>query len=123
VRAELYRPEAPDEVVAVAVWNGRSVDLDVRDPSPAEVERIFRPTPVVVDDPSQRRPGARGAVVLEPGDLAWFRAALLARAPVLGLAVRFVVTAGEGGWDPAGDYRTFSQQIDRLTRPTGRSAN
>ena len=32
-----------------------------------------------------------------------------------GLTVRFVSTVREGGWDPAAQYRTFEEQIGRLT--------
>jgi hypothetical protein len=52
--------------------------------------------------------------LLQPGSLEWFRAALLARVPALGLSVRFVPGIVEGGWDPAAQYRTFEEQVDRL---------
>jgi len=54
-------------------------------------------------------------VLLEPGSSAWFRAALLTRARALGLSVRFVAPEIVGGWDPAAAYRTFDEQIERLT--------
>lgn len=115
MRAELYRPDRPEEVVAVASWDGREAHLEAKDASVAGLERILRPAPVVVDDASLRRQGTHGAALLQPGDLGWFRAALLTRAPELGLAVRFTSSVREGGWDPAGEYRTFEEQVDRLT--------
>jgi hypothetical protein len=53
--------------------------------------------------------------VLQPGSLEWFRSALSTRAPSLGLAVRFVVDDVRNGWDPAANYRTFEQQVRRLS--------
>jgi hypothetical protein len=115
VRAELHRPDAPDAVVAVATWDGTQTRLDVKDPSVPGLDRIFRTTPIAIDDPSLRHPGTSGPVVLQPGDLEWFRAALLTRAPELGLAVRFVSGAVVGGFDPASQYRSFEEQVERLT--------
>jgi len=115
VRAELYRPDAPDAVVAVATWDGRQARLDVKEASVPGLDRIFRPTPIAIDDPALRHPGTSGPAVLQPGDLEWFRAALLIRAPELGLAVRFVSGAVVGGFDPASQYRSFEEQVERLT--------
>jgi len=115
VRAELYRPDAPNAVVAVATWDGRQARLDGKDASVPGLDRIFRPTPIAIDDPALRHPGTSGPVVLQPGDLEWFRAVLLTRAPELGLAVRFVSGAVVGGFDPASQYRSFEEQVERLT--------
>jgi hypothetical protein len=115
VRAELYRPDAPDAVVAVATWAGRQARLDVKDAAVPGLDRILRPTPVVIDDPALRHLGTSGPVVLQPGGLEWFRAALLTRATELGLAVRFVPEVVEGGFDPAAQYRSFEEQVQRLT--------
>lgn len=115
MRAELYRPDAPNAVVAVATWDGRRARLDVKDASVPGLDRIFRPTPIAIDDPALRHPGTSGPVVLQPGDLEWFRAVLLTRAPELGLAVRFVSGAVVGGFDPASQYRSFEEQVERLT--------
>ena len=115
MRAELYRPDAPDAVVAVATWDGRQARLDVKDAPVPGLDRIFRPTPIAIDDPALRHPGTSGPVVLQSGDLPWFRAALLTRAPELGLAVRFVSGAVVGGFDPASQYRSFEEQVERLT--------
>jgi hypothetical protein len=114
VRAELYRPDDPDTVVAIALWlNGRA-HVDVREEI-AGVDRLLRATPVVTNDASLRQPGSSGDVVLDPGSAAWFRAALATRAPELGLAVRFVAERITGGWDPAAAYTTFEEQVERLS--------
>lgn len=115
MRAELYRPDDPDHVVAVATWKRGGTELETTDPSVDGLDRILRPTPIAIDDPSLRGPGTRGPVVLQPGGLDWFRAALMTRAPHLGLAVRFVADRGLGGWDPAAQYRTFDEQVERLS--------
>lgn len=114
MRAELYRIEDPERSVAVAVWTPGGVSLEVADPTVEGLDRLLRAIPVVVDDPSLRSLGTRGEVLLHPGSLEWFRAALIARAGELGLQVRFVREHVEGGWDPAAAYRTFEEQADRL---------
>jgi hypothetical protein len=114
IRAELYRPEDPAVVVAIATgWQGGAAI----EPVGAGVEgldRLLRATPVVVDDPSLRPLGAHGEVVLPPGTLEWFRTALLVRGGDAGLGVRFVADEVRNGWDPAANYRTFEEQIRRL---------
>lgn len=115
MRAELYRPDDPSSVVALATWvDGRAAVEAVE--APAEgLGSLIRATPVVVDDTTLRRPGTLGASLLEPGSGEWFRAALLGRAPALGLAVRFVAERVEGGWDPAQQFGKFEERVDRLT--------
>lgn len=113
IRAELYRPDDPESVVAVARWDGASARLEAAESVPG-LDALFRSTPVVVDDHALRPLGTHGPVVLQPGSLVWFRAALQVRAPALGLAVRFVADEIDNGWDPASNYRTFGQQVDRL---------
>lgn len=115
MRAELHRPEEPDRPVAVATWDGRRAHLEVLEGAPEGIEGILRPTPVVVEDASLRPLGTHGEVLLHPGTFEWFREALRARAEALGLAVRFVPARLEGGWDPAAAYRTFEEQVERLT--------
>ena len=115
MRAELYRPDDPDTPVAVATWSGGRASVEALDGAPEGLERLLHPTPVVVDDPSLRRPGTHGASLLEPGSGGWFRAALLTRAEAIGLSVRFVAETVEGGWDPAQQYGRFEDRIDRLT--------
>jgi hypothetical protein len=107
--------------VASATWlDGRAV-VESDDPDlKASIERAFRPVPVVVDDPSLRYPGTRGESVLQPGDLGWFRAVAQVRVPAeTGLVARSVPGVTVGGYDPAANYRRFSEQIERLeSRPT-----
>ena len=114
MHAELYRPAEPLRVVAVARWSGSGASIEVIEPVKG-LDKILRPTPVVVSDPALLPRGARGETVLQPGSLGWFREALLTRASSLGLAVRFVVDDVRNGWDPAANYRTFDEQVGRLT--------
>jgi hypothetical protein len=115
VRAELYRPDEPERVVAVAQWSGTGASIEVIEPAVEGLDRLLRPTPVVVTDAALLPRGAHGEAVLQPGSLAWFRAALFTRAPSLGLAVRYVVDDVRNGWDPAANYRSFDEQVRRLT--------
>lgn len=114
MRAELYRADDPEKLVAVATWSHGRATLEVIDPSVRGLDALLRPTPVVVDDPSLRRPGTRGESLLEPGSFGWFRAALVQRAEGLGLRVRFVASEIVGGWDPAASYRSFDEEVERL---------
>jgi hypothetical protein len=92
------------------------VVVDADDPKlRASIERAFRPVPVVVDDPSLRYPGTSGESVLHPGDLEWFRAVAHVRVTAeTGLIARSVPGVTVGGYDPAANYRRFSEQVDRL---------
>lgn len=119
MRAEIYRAESPDDVVAVATWRGRSAAIDVRDTTIEGLDGLVRSAPAVVDDPALRQQGTRGPSVLEPGDLEWFLAAVRTRAEDLGLRVRFIPATGAGGWDPASQYRTFAQQVRHLASERG----
>ncbi|MFB3738058.1 MAG: hypothetical protein ACE14W_03720 [Candidatus Velamenicoccus archaeovorus] len=117
MRVELFHPgtdDEPDRVVTVIRWDGRHAEVEPVGEPVEGLERLLRPTPAVVDDPSFRRAGTHGPTVLQPGDYDWFRAAILTRAPELGLSARFVSDVTEGGWDPAATYRTFEQQVERL---------
>ena len=118
MKAEFYRPEAADEVVGWARWPRVGESLSGTSPTAMEsLARIFRPTPVVVDDPSLRSFGTAGPAVLQPGSLQWFQAAARTRSRAQGLAVRFVAEEGEAmGWDPAGAYRPFSESVERRVR-------
>lgn len=120
MKAELYRPAPaegePEIIVAVATWADGSASVEVLDASVAGVDAVVRPTPVAVDDPALRPQGTRGEILLQPGDRDWFVAALRTRAEALGLAVRFVPEGGPGGWDPASQYRSFDEQVDKLAR-------
>ena len=114
--AEFARTDRPDEPVGRVRWMGPGVriesdDDDVR----AAIGTIFRPTSVVVDDPSLRTAGTSGDVELPPGSLRWFLAAARTRAEPAGLKVSFVPSgSGAAGWDPAGSYRTFGSQVERI---------
>ena len=116
MKVEFHRPDDRDTVVATATWDGSraSVSSGALDVA-AAVWKIFRPTPVVVDDAAYRRQGTRGEVLLQPGSLEWFRAAAHVRGPEAGLVARFVPGVGEGGFDPASNYRTFEEVVERLT--------
>ncbi|HEX5938225.1 MAG TPA: hypothetical protein VFZ75_11140 [Actinomycetota bacterium] len=109
-------PPPPIPAVASATWQDGRAIVESDDPElRAAIHRAFRPTPVVVDDPSQRYPGTSGELVLQPGDLAWFRGVALARVPAeTGLVPRFVPGVRVGGYDPAANYRRFSEQVERL---------
>ena len=118
MKAEFTRPDAPDDVVATATWDGAGVRLEAADPDAvAAAGRIFRPIPIVVDDPSLRGAGAAGPSTLEPGGLDWFMEAALSRAGAEGLQARLMATDRRMGWDPAGAYRTFRQTVDRASAP------
>lgn len=118
MRAAFYRPDNPDPVVGTAVWNGTGAVVEADDePIRQAIRRIFRPTPVLIDDPSMRSYGTAGPVVLPPGSLRWFRAVAETRCEAEGLEVRFVPESeGAMGWDPAGAYRTFNDAIERKER-------
>lgn len=113
-----------DGVAGRATWIGPHVRIEADD---AEVRsglaRVFRPTPVVVDDPSLRTAGTSGAVQLPPGTLMWFREAARLRGGEEGFRVVFV-PSGEGGsgWDPAGTYRPFVAQVERMEREPSEAA-
>ncbi len=102
--------------MATAVWDGRAAAVTSDDGRLREaLERVFRPTPVAIDDASYRRMGTSGVVVVQPGDLGWFRAAAIVRAPAeAGVIPRFVPEVVESGFDPAGNYREFEAQVERL---------
>lgn len=105
VRAEFFRGDDDDRPVGTAIWADRRVRMETGDRKVREaLARIFRASPVSVEDPAASDAGAAGGAVVEPGDLAWFRTAALVRGRDEGLRVRFVTDA-PGGWDPAGAYR------------------
>ncbi|MGH2556538.1 MAG: hypothetical protein ACRDHO_12575 [Actinomycetota bacterium] len=122
MRAAFYRLDSPDSVVGTATWNGAGAAVEADDETVHQaIRRIFRPTSVLIDDPSMRSYGTAGPVVLSPGSLNWFRAAAGARSGSEGLGVRFVPELeGTMGWDPAGAYRTFNDAIERKARVSPR---
>jgi hypothetical protein len=107
MRAEFFRLDSPDQVVGTAQWDGRRANVQSDDPEvEAALGRVFRASAVALDDPDTHIAGTRGEVVVEPGDLEWFRAAARVRGRREGLAVRFA-TEHPGGWDPALDPETY----------------
>jgi hypothetical protein len=124
--AEFYKEDAPEAVLGRATWDASGVSIDAADERIRDaLARIFRPVPVVVNDPSLRSYGTSGPVQLPPGGLLWFRAAAEARASDEALRVRLVPQARGAGWDPAGAYRTFNKQVERKelirAEPTARA--
>ena len=129
MRIEFARPSETDDdqplqataPVGTAVWTGEGADLQAADDDTrAALGRIFRPTPVATADGSYRRLGTHGDSVLQPGTLEWFRAAAFTRAPREGLVARMVPAVRDGaGWDPAAQYRTFEDAVERLESPRG----
>jgi hypothetical protein len=121
MKVEYHREDDPDAVVATAVWEGGEVAIATEDETvAAQLATAYRHTPVVADDGSYRRKGTTGVVVVQPGDLEWFRAASQVRGAALtGLVARLVPGVTEGGFDPAAGYRSFEAQIERLSSPRG----
>ena len=121
MRAEFYRADAPDQIVGQARWRSSGVEFLTEDaPVRAALQRIFRPTAVVVDDPSLRPFGTSGPIVLQPGGLRWFHEAALARAPAEGVVARLVPESGASvGYDPAGLYRPLNEQWERREGTAG----
>lgn len=108
MRAEFFRPDTPDEVLAVVVWDGRGASIETADDSVRQsLERIFRLSPV---SRGSGGPAARTAQAVEPGDLEWFRTVAMVRGEREELGVRFV-TDTPGGWDPAGTYRSMDRWV------------
>ena len=116
MRVEFHPSDRPDTVVATATWDGRSVSIEAQDDAiRSALAHAYRPSPVVVDDASFRRLGTSGEILVQPGSLEWFRAATLVRArQESGLNPRFVPGVTEGGFDPAAQYRSFDEAIERL---------
>ncbi len=119
MKTEFHNLEEPDQIVASVTWIDGRAQVTADDPAVAEKLRLaLRPTPVVVDDSSYRRLGTHGVVVVQPGDLEWFRAATMVRAPAeTGLVARLVPEVDRGGYDPAAGYRTFGSSMERLSDP------
>ncbi len=117
MQVEFYRAEDPETVAGIARWNGNEAELERAEDAAtgAAIVRIFRATPVVTDDASLRTLSGKGESVIEPGSLDWFREAALVRGPKVGLTPRFVPVIRPGdGFDPAAQYRTFTEQMARL---------
>jgi hypothetical protein len=109
-------PPPPEPAVATVGWEQGEVVVESDDRALADrLRHAFRPTPVVIDDPSLRPAGTRGELVLQPGDLEWVRAVAQVRVPAeVGLVPRYVTGPQIGGYDPAANYRRFREQVERL---------
>jgi hypothetical protein len=117
MRVEFSLPDDEAKTtVASAEWDGREVLVEADDDARRDaLTTAFRRTPVVTDDAAYRRLGTSGEVVVQPGDLEWFRAVAQTRVPAeTGLAPRFIPRAPLGGYDPAAGYRKFRDQIELL---------
>ena len=117
MRVEFASPDDEQKVtLATAAWHDGAVTISSEDEQlRTKLAHAFRRTPVVIDDPSYRRLGTSGPVVLQPGDLPWFRAVAQGRAEVeTGLEARFVPGTSVGGFDPAAGYLPFEEQVERL---------
>ena len=117
MKAEFHSAEDPEQTLASVAWIDGRADVRTEDAGLAvKLLHALRSTPVVVDDPSYRRQGTNGVVVVQPGDLEWFRAAMMVRAPAeTGLVARLVPEVKRGGYDPAAGYRTFGSAVERLS--------
>lgn len=103
MRAEFFRQDDPETVVATVSWARGGVEIETQEDRVRErLEWMFRPSPVVVGG------GTPNERIEEPGGAEWFRAVLTERAADAGLPVRMVV-GSPGGWDPAGSYRPMSE--------------
>lgn len=121
MRVGFVRPDDEEKaILATASWDGRDVTVESDDEQlRAEIVRAFRRTPVAVDDAAYRRLGTYGSVVVQPGDLEWFRAAAQVRVTAeTGLTARLEPGVVDGGFDPAAGYRPFGEQLERLDART-----
>jgi hypothetical protein len=117
MRVEFASPDDEQKAtVATAEWRDGSVTISSADEQlRTKLAHAFRRTPVLTEDLSYRRLGTSGPVVLQPGDLAWFRVVAEGRAAAeTGLVARFVPGTSVGGFDPAAGYLPFEEQVERL---------
>ena len=117
MRVEYSLPDDEAKTTVASVeWDGREVLVEAGDDARRDaLTKAFRRTPVVTNDAAYRRMGTSGEVVVQPGDLRWFRAVAQTRAPAeTGLVPRFIPGAPVGGFDPAAGYRKFREQVELL---------
>ena len=98
-------------------WVGGRAVVEADDPAvKASIERAFRATPVVVDDPSLRDGGIprRADAPARKHRVVPCRSRSSGSSDETGLAARSVPGVTVGGYDPAANYRRFSDQIERL---------
>ena len=115
MRVEFASPEDEQKAtVATAEWHDGAVTIWSEDEQiRTKLAHAFRRTPVVTDDPSYRRLGTSGPVMLQPGDLPWFRSVARGRAEAeTGLTARFLSSGPVGGVVPAAGSRPFGEQIE-----------
>lgn len=121
MNVEFYDPEDEQKTtVAMAAWDGADVTVTAADQTIRDaLAHAFRRSAVAVDDASLRRLGTSGDVVIQPGNLEWFRVVANDRATTeSGLSARFVPGLAAGGFDPAAGYRRFDEQLERLDART-----
>lgn len=127
MKVQFFRADDEERTpLAEVAWVDGAIEVTSEDDDLAsDLRRAFRRIPVVTDDAAFRRRGTYGEVVLQPGDLEWFRAAALVRATAeTGLVATIVPGIAEGGFDPAANYRPFGEQMERLvTRSTDRGTD
>lgn len=119
MRAEFFEASDPERIVGSVEWTGVAADVRASDEEARlRLERVFRMSAVVVEDPIALPAGASGPAVVEPGDLDWFLAAAQVRGAQEELGVRFS-SPSPGGWDPAGAYERMGDWVGRrVSRPT-----
>jgi hypothetical protein len=115
MRAEFHREDEPDTIVGSARWTGGDVEIEAEDPKVRRaLGRVYRQTAVALEDPALRSFGTSGPVVLAPGSLRWFLACTQSRTAAEKLGIRLTPDpAPRMGWDPAGAYRRFADQVER----------
>ena len=118
MRAGFHREDDPEAVVGSARWTPDGVEVEADDPKVRRaIGRIYRGTNVVVDDAALRSFGTSGPEVLAPGSLRWFLAATKVRSGAEKLGFRLAPgPGGRMGWDPAGAYLQFPDQVERAER-------
>jgi hypothetical protein len=117
MRVDFHRADDEEHLaVATVEYDDGAIAVTSEDDAiRATLAHAYRRTPVTTDDPSLRRLGTYGPVVLQPSDLEWFLAVTSTRAAAeSGLVARFVAGGVPGGYDPASGYRPFDEQVERL---------
>jgi hypothetical protein len=117
MRADFHRDDEPDTIVGTARWTGGDVDVEAEDPkvrralgaSTGDGRAGGRPLAPILRDV-----GPRAAVA---GSLRWFVACAQARSPAERLAFRLTPDPSPRmGWDPAGAYQRFPDQVEGAER-------
>lgn len=115
--AEFFRDAEPETIVGSARWTGAGADIQAEDPKVRRaLARVFRPTAVLVDDPSLRSFGTHGPELIAPGSVRWFMACARARSSAEKLSYRLAPSPSGMGWDPAGAYGTFGARVEGRER-------